>query len=70
MQPVASNLAGATGLAIVGWGCDGLPGALGSLCGVEVTLRTTTKRDLGLGAGRAFVVPDSQQFAIRFENRP
>ncbi len=70
VQPVASNLAGASGLAMVGWGCDGLPGALASLCGVEVTVRTTTKRDLGLGAGRAAAALDSQQLVIRFENRP
>ena len=70
IQPVASNLAGSTGLSIVGWGCDGLAAPLASLCGVDVGIRTTTKRDLGLGAGHAVAAVDSLLVAVRFENRP
>ncbi len=70
VQPVASHLAGPAGLTVVGWGCDGMPAPLARVCGVDVTLRATTKRDLGLGAGRASVVLDSQLIAVRFENRP
>ena len=70
VQPVASNLAGPAGLAIVGWGCDGLPAPLASLCGVDVGVRTTTKRDLGLGAGHGVAAVDSLIVAVRFENRP
>ena len=70
VQPVASNLSGPDGLTLMGWGCDGLPGPLGSLCGVDAIVRTTTKRDLGLGGGRAAAVRDSHLVAVRFENRP
>lgn len=70
VQPVASNLAGPSGLSIVGWGCDGLAGPLALLCGADVAIRVITKRDLGLGAGHAGVAVDSLGVAVRFENRP
>ena len=70
IQPVASNLAGPTGLQISGWDCGGLAGSLASLCGADVELRVMTKRDLGLGAGRGPVGLDSLSMSVRFENRP
>lgn len=70
IQPVASNLAGSTGLQFGGWDCGGVAGPLASLCGVDVELRVMTKRDLGLGAGRGSVGFDSLHLSVRFENRP
>jgi len=70
VQPVASNLAGGSGFSIVGWGCDGLATAWPLLCGFDLGIRTTTRRDLGLGAGQAAAALDSINLSVRFENWP